>query len=305
MNGILNKLTAAIVTVSMLICAPICTAANSGTAASAAASNAVAAKYNATTEPKEDAYPESEHNYSGSVDEWMSYTSPDNNAKALTIGFSALSKLETGDSVKVYDAGDNLVKEYHGDEISGAELKVNGNSFKIHMSGYGYGDCYGFSIASVTASSETVPMTDLYINYIEMYGYAIGNTGNVNCYYSPQNTTEYIKWSSSDESVATVKGGVITVTGYGGTVITAESSDGSCSCTYDMFVDPPSYVSAENLKLNVGESYKLENVYTVKPSYIDWYSALQRLTATERFMQFPPVTPIYPAPQLTPHAMLP
>ena len=58
-----------------------------------------------------------------------------------------------------------------------------------------------------------------------------GSTGTLTATASPENTTDLITWSSSDETVATVSNGTVTPVGVGSTTITATCGEYSDTCT--------------------------------------------------------------------------
>lgn len=238
------------------------------------------AECNITVLKNETEYPESEHNYSADSDDWQEYTHFGKGVLSLTVKFSEQSSLEDyWDYVYVHDAGGNLVKTYTGTEISGAELTVNGNSFSIHLTSDSGGNYYGYSIESVTPNyGDIIPVESMYIgidygdDYFIPEWASIGDTIKLSCEVYPENTTSYIVWSSSDTSVATVKGGVLTVKGYGDVTIIAESSDGGCKEEYFISIYGPVYLNADNIELHPGESFKLEQVRSYYPDrYDDYY----------------------------------
>lgn len=59
---------------------------------------------------------------------------------------------------------------------------------------------------------------------------AIGNTVTLNATITPQNTTDVVVWTSSNEDVATVTGGVVTTIGVGVATITVSCGEQIATC---------------------------------------------------------------------------
>lgn len=71
----------------------------------------------------------------------------------------------------------------------------------------------------ITLSAATAAITD------------IGNTATLTATLTPVDTTDTVYWSSSDETVATVSGGVVTSAGVGTATITATCGSYNATCT--------------------------------------------------------------------------
>ena len=82
-----------------------------------------------------------------------------------------------------------------------------------------------------TVSFDGVPCTAIAINDASYSMTSIGGTQNVDYTVTPENTTDTIRWGSSDESVATVVNGVITAVGLGTATITVTCGSHSDTCS--------------------------------------------------------------------------
>jgi len=239
-------------------------------------------------EPAE-VYPESDHPYASGMDETQEYVyKGDEDVKYLKIKFSEDSELENNyDFVYVYHCDGTVAMVYTGNEISGAELNIKGTSFSVRLTTDVSVTRYGYKIESVTPGyddvSFDVPMTEIYINYYDYYMKAeIGDTYQLDYDVYPLNTTSYLKWSSSDRSIATVDdNGIITVHGYGEVTISAESSDGGCHGEVTIYITD--YICIDNIAIyednllcgEIGDIHMLS--YSISPSnttsYVIWSSS--------------------------------
>ncbi|MFR0558996.1 Ig-like domain-containing protein, partial [Pseudoscardovia radai] len=86
--------------------------------------------------------------------------------------------------------------------------------------------------ATVTVNPATVPVTGVTIS-TDSLKLVEGQNGTLTASVTPSNATDKtITWSSSDDSVATVNGGIVTAVKAGTATITATSSNGkSATCT--------------------------------------------------------------------------
>ena len=105
---------------------------------------------------------------------------------------------------------------------------------------YEANDVYNIAEDNVTfrtvngAVNVTIPVTGLALNVSSATVYTGDETYVLTPLFTPSDATDQrVSWSSSDEAVATVDGGVVTLLKKGETVITAESADGGyeASCT--------------------------------------------------------------------------
>ena len=120
-----------------------------------------------------------------------------------------------------------------------------------------------------TVSFDGVPCTDITINDASYNLTGVGSTQNVDYTVTPENTTETILWSSSDESVATVTNGVITSVGVGEATITVTCGSYSDTCTVTVEAAfRPSWVIGK-------QAYKATNSNVPPDNYI----AQQNLSA--------------------------
>ena len=99
----------------------------------------------------------------------------------------------------------------------------------------------------------------------------VGQTKKLTVTVYPENVTDKtIIWSSSDESVATINGGVITALKVGRTIITATSGEKSASCVVNVL---PIVVEAVTLdktdvSLKVGETVISDGTHKVQPGAV-------------------------------------
>ncbi len=96
----------------------------------------------------------------------------------------------------------------------------------------------------------------------EAYDAAVGQTLQLPLVLQPENTTEVIRWESSDETIATVDAsGVVTARAGGSVTITATGSRTSTSCTINISVPAESIVlNSTELQLTVGSTGQLAAV---------------------------------------------
>lgn len=84
----------------------------------------------------------------------------------------------------------------------------------------------------------------------------LGGTDTLYATVSPQlPTNTYIMWISSNPSIVSVSGGVITGMGLGSTVITAIASDGSCSATCNVTVTDGT-INSNNIRLGGADRFE-------------------------------------------------
>lgn len=118
-----------------------------------------------------------------------------------------------------------------------------------------------FSINAIGSVSEEVPCTGLTLNQESLIITVGGEAQTLAATKTPANTTDAIRWSSSNSAVATVNAGIVTAVSPGNAIIMAACGNQSASCeiTVGASASEPS---------NQQLSY-LENVYTycsVKPA---------------------------------------
>lgn len=71
---------------------------------------------------------------------------------------------------------------------------------------------------------------NLGLSFMSAFLSCVGMQSTIIATVTPENCTEKVVWTSSDNSVATVDGGVVTVTGNGNCVITATCGVYSVTC---------------------------------------------------------------------------
>lgn len=96
----------------------------------------------------------------------------------------------------------------------------------------------------------------------ESYNMAVGQTLQLPLMLQPENATEALQWSSSDEAIATVGAdGVVAAHSGGSVTITAEGAHTSASCTVNVSVPAKSVVlNSAEMQLTVGGTGQLAAV---------------------------------------------
>ncbi len=165
--------------------------------------------------------------------------------------------------------------QWHSDNPSVAS--VNASSGYIYANKVGTAHIYatatdgsGCSDCLTVMVSNTVPVTSVTLNRSDL-SLEEGQCASLSATVCPDNATnKNVNWTSSNNGVATVKGGVVTAAGKGSARITATATDGSCCCdcctvsvTGDVLVTNVS-VSPSCKSLTVGATYYLHE--TVTPS---------------------------------------
>ena len=126
---------------------------------------------------------------------------------------------------------------------------------------------------------NSVPCTDVTLDQDTLTFTQVGETATLTATLTPSDTTDTLVWSSSDENVATVSDGVVTIHGLGSVTITAtcgESADtasisqatikaaGTMTILTDKVVDGGQYVSGDYLFIPAAVSGQsgIVNTYT-------------------------------------------
>ena len=101
--------------------------------------------------------PESTHPYNNYENSEYTYTSPDENAKALRIKFSSKCMTEEKyDVIEIYASNGEKVGSYSGSQLQNKVLTIPGNSFKIKFTSDHSKTFYGFKVISVVSISDSV-----------------------------------------------------------------------------------------------------------------------------------------------------
>ena len=156
------------------------------------------------------------------------------NPPVITLKGQRSITLNVGTSYKEpgYSANDGF-----GNDITSmvkVTTNVNTNSAGTYYVNYAVTDSYGLSTA--VKRIVTVKSTYVKVTGIRLVPNAItikkGSQKSLSVSYTPSNATnKSVSWSSSNSSVATVSGGIITAKKRGTTIITAKSSDGPVAST--------------------------------------------------------------------------
>ena len=77
---------------------------------------------------------------------------------------------------------------------------------------------------------NNIPCTGISLSDSTKAMTAVGSTFTLTATVTPANTTDTVEWTSSDPTVATVNGGVVTQTGVGSATITATCGEQSATC---------------------------------------------------------------------------
>ena len=107
-------------------------------------------------------YPESEHNYSNSMDQTWTYTIA--GAEALLLKFNSSCYTESYDYVYVMDKDGAVVGKYNGSTFANTVVKVTGDTVQIRMTSDGSVTYYGFGfdfIAPTFVDSTSGSMGDV------------------------------------------------------------------------------------------------------------------------------------------------
>lgn len=111
----------------------------------------------------------------------------------------------------------------------------------------------------ISATSVSLDQTELTL--------APGETATLNATVLPEDSTDKVEWSSSDEAIATVKDGEVTAVAEGDAMITAKAGDKSATCS----VKVESKMKAVDLGLSV--KWATCNLGAAKPEdYGDYYA---------------------------------
>ena len=101
--------------------------------------------------------PESTHPYNNYENSEYTYTSPDENAKALRVKFSSQCMTEEKyDVIEIYASNGEKVGSYSGSQLQNKVLTIPGNSFKIKFTSDHSKTFYGFKVISVVPISDSV-----------------------------------------------------------------------------------------------------------------------------------------------------
>lgn len=101
--------------------------------------------------------PESTHPYNNYENSEYTYTSPDENAKALRVKFSSKCMTEEKyDVIEIYASNGKKVGSYSGSQLQNKLLTISGNSFKIKFTSDHSKTFYGFKVISVVPISDSV-----------------------------------------------------------------------------------------------------------------------------------------------------
>ena len=113
----------------------------------------------------------------------------------------------------------------------------------------------------VTVAEPAIPVTGVTLGPKSLDLTIGGPTGLLTATVSPANATnKTITWTSSNPSVATVNGGIVTAVGKGTTIITAATADGDITDTCTVTVRIPASsvtISPKTLSLTVGDTGQL------------------------------------------------
>lgn len=158
-------------------------------------------------------------------------------------------------------------------EITGGSYKLAYNSgsprWKTYDSTFASGD-YSIYRKSSADSGSTVAVTGVSLNQSAL-SLTVGNTSTLVATVSPGDATnKTVSWSSSNSSVASVDGGVVTAVSAGSATITVTTQDGGKTATCSVTVSNATIavtsvsVSPTTLNLEVGDTSTL--TATVSPS---------------------------------------
>ncbi len=121
---------------------------------------------------------------------------------------------------------------------------------------------------TVTVTPKVIPVTGITLDPTSV-SIEVGKTAKLTATVSPADATDKtVTWSSSRESVATVKDGTVTAVAVGTATITAKAGDKSATCTVTVtpMVIPVTDISIiqTSISIEVGDAFKLTAI--VSPS---------------------------------------
>ena len=156
-----------------------------------------------------------------------------------------------------------------------AELTYDAYFFDFDSAGTGYGGnhrCMGFSVRPVYGEFISVESVSLNKTSLSLM---VGSSDGLTVTILPSDATEKtVTWTSSNPSVATVNGGVVTAVSEGTATITAWASNGRHSATCNVTVREPAPIpEAVDLGLPSGLKWASFNLGASAPEeYGDYYA---------------------------------
>ena len=101
-------------------------------------------------------------------------------------------------------------------------------------------------------TSDTVPVTGVELDQTTMsLTLGMDTSGTLNAAVLPENATnQSVTWTSSNEAVATVSGGIVTPVGEGETEITVTTDDGGHTAVCKVTITKPAEISATGVELD-------------------------------------------------------
>lgn len=167
-----------------------------------------------------------------------------------------LLKQPTDEKVIVSDEPKFSIKAFENSEVNTANINLETSDGKQVV----IGENGTVEVVNIPATGITLDKTN-----VELFR---GETVTLTATVSPDNSTDTVEWSSSDNSVATVANGVVTGVKQGTAVITAQTGTVSASCT--VTVDPTWTVKLDDAEYSVlkGQPFTFPTEAPTKPGYI-------------------------------------
>jgi len=167
-------------------------------------------------------------------------TADDNCAKSGTYMYEVPDGLASGAKVIFSDNGSGT-NRYPADMVPGMDYNGGPVSWTSGAT----------SLSDVTCTAPTVPVTGVTISKTSLE-LTEGQNGTLTASVTPSNATDKtITWSSSDDSVATVNGGIVTAVKAGTATITATSSNGkSATCTLTVKAKTPERIDVTGVTIS-------------------------------------------------------
>ena len=101
---------------------------------------------------------ESPHNYKNNCSDFWMYTME--NESFLNVTFDSRTEIEDSfDYIYIYNADGTEVGKYTGKELSGATVKVTGDTVKIKLVSDGAGNAWGFKVSDIAGTSAKLPQS--------------------------------------------------------------------------------------------------------------------------------------------------
>lgn len=124
-----------------------------------------------------------------------------------------------------------------------------------------------------TVAFDAIPCTGISLDKQAADIMSIGGTTTIVATVTPSNTTDQIVWSSSDSSIATIAGGVVTSVALGTAIITATCGSQSATCV----ITSRAFMDGETVYKKYGYNLAGSPASTGGNGLPDWRTAYARM----------------------------